>query len=118
MTGGKVNDMDEVTDAGAIRSIVVVAPDLQLLLSSNRHLRDKWQEVVRNANRVFSDEPAFMRANRIEVAQNADPPLGVGCVNVLQHLFEEEFCSTIWICRPEGMLLVEGKIARHAINRG
>src|ERR1700742_2916178 len=116
MAGSKVDNVNEVADSSAVRSVVVVSPDLQLLLSSNRHLRHKRQQVVRNAGRVFSDEAAFMRANRIEISQDTDPPGGVGFVEILQHFLEEELCSTIWICRSERMSLVERKIGRHSIH--
>ena len=83
MTGCKIDDMNEVADSGAIRSVIVVSPNPQLLALSNCHLRPKPQQVVRNAQRVFSDEPAFARANRVEVAQNTDPPIVVGPIKGL-----------------------------------
>src|SRR6185437_5321275 len=109
MTGGEVNDMNEVTDASAIRRIIVVAPDLQLFLSSNRHLPHKWQQVVRNANRIFSDHPAFVRADRIEISQDGDLPGGVGFIKIPQHFLEEELCSTIRIVGPSGCLSSSGR---------
>src|ERR1700686_1762206 len=41
VAGSKVDDMNEVADSGTIRSVIVASPNLQLLLSSNRHLRHK-----------------------------------------------------------------------------
>ncbi|OLK15386.1 hypothetical protein IXO621_20770, partial [Xanthomonas oryzae pv. oryzae] len=78
MSGCKIDDMNEVADAGAIRSIVVISPNVQLLTSPDGHLRHKWQQVVGYAERIFSDKSAFVRANRIEVAQDGDPPVAVG----------------------------------------
>jgi hypothetical protein len=51
---------------------------VKLLTLSDCHLRHKRHQVVRNAQRVFTDEPAFVRANRIEIAQNTNPPIIVG----------------------------------------
>src|SRR5215469_15517758 len=118
MAGSKIDDMNEVADSSAIRSVVVVSPNPQLLLFSDRHLRHKRQQVVGNPERVFSDEPAFMCANRIEVSQNANAPIIVRSIKVLQHFLDEKLCSTVRICRPEGMLLVERQITRYPVNSG
>src|SRR6266404_7071441 len=116
MTGCKIDDMNEVADSGAIRSAIVAAPNRQLVALSNCHLRHKWQQVVRNAQRVFSDEPACVRANRVEVAQNANPPIIVGPIKIPQHFLDEELCAAVRICRSERMLLVERQVCGYPVN--
>src|SRR5262245_19444240 len=106
MPGCKIDNMNEVADAGAVRSVIVVSENEHLLTLTNRHLRHKWQQIVRSADGVFSDEPAFVRANRVEVAQDADPPVRVGLAEILQHLLDKELRATVWVCRSEGMFLI------------
>src|SRR5246127_672109 len=39
MAGRKVDDMNEISDSGTVRSVIVVSPNVQLFSFSNRHLR-------------------------------------------------------------------------------
>src|ERR1700730_8461044 len=116
MPGCKIYDMNEVADSRAIRSIIVVSPNVQLLTLSDCHLRHKRQQIVRNAQRVFTDEPAFMRTNRIEVAQNTNPPTVVGPIKILYYFCDEKLCTAVRICRSDGMLLVQRQVHGSPIN--
>src|SRR5215212_1787303 len=116
MTQRKINDMNEVADSGAVRRVIVVPPNHQLLSFSNCHLRYERQQVVRNADRVFSDATAFVRANRIKVTQDTNPPLIVGTIQIPQQFFDKELCAPVRICRSERMLLVKRQIPGWPVN--
>ena len=78
MTGCKIDDVNEVANSSAIRRVIVISPYQQPLSLSNGHLRYQGQQVIRNAQWILSDEPAFMCTDWIEVSQNANPPIVVG----------------------------------------
>ena len=87
--------MDIVADACAIRCIVIITEYAQARQFSDRHLRDVWHQVVRDAGRVFADQAGFMRADRVEITQQGDAPLGIGECHVLQDLFDHHFCVAV-----------------------
>lgn len=49
MTGCKIDDMNEVADSGAVRRVIIVAPNRELVASSNCHLCHKRQQIVWDA---------------------------------------------------------------------
>lgn len=96
----QIDNVNVVAHAGAIRRRVIVAPDLQLLAPADGDLGDEGHQVVRDALRVFADQAAFVRADRVEVAQDADPPGGVGAVEVAQHVFDDQLGPAVGVgCR-------------------
>src|SRR4029077_19415564 len=118
MTGCKIDDVNEVANSCAIRRAVVISPYQQPLSLSDGHLRYQGQQVIRNAQWILSDEPAFMRTDWIEVSQNINPPIVVGPIKVFQHLFDKELCAAVRICRSERMLLIKRQVRRHPVNGG
>ena len=72
MSSGEVDDVDVVTDARAIRGIVVVTEDAQLLADPRSRLREVGDEVLRDTQWELPDERRGMSPDRIEVAQADD----------------------------------------------
>src|SRR3546814_20351329 len=85
---GKIDDMDIVAHPGAVGGVVIVAEYRQFGQASRRDAADEGHQIVRNSARVFADQSAVMRADRVEIAQHRDPPGGVGGGDVGQHLLE------------------------------
>ena len=65
----KIDDVDVVAHARTVGSLVVIAENLESFEPADGDLGDVGDEVVRDALRVFADVAAFVRANRVEVAQ-------------------------------------------------
>ena len=73
---GQINHMDVVPHPGAIGRGVVIAPDVEKLALANGDLGDEGHQIVGDALRIFTDQPGFMRANWVEIAQPRDAPVG------------------------------------------
>ena len=71
---GEIDHVDIVAYAGAIGRRIIIAEHRQPLAPADRHLRNERHQVVRYAARILADQPAFMRADRVEVAQHANAP--------------------------------------------
>src|SRR3546814_1173996 len=87
---GKIDDMDIVAHPGAVGGVVIVAEYRQFGQASRRDAADEGHQIVRNSARVFADQSAVMRADRVEIAQHRDPPGGVGGGDVGQHLLDHQ----------------------------
>ena len=67
---GKVGDIDVVTDAGSIGSMVVVAKNIQFLTDTHCRLANVWKQVLRNATGKFADLSCRMSTDGVEIAEN------------------------------------------------
>ena len=65
----KIYNMDIVSYARTVRSVVVIAEDVQMVTSADSDLGDEGHQIVRDPARVLSDQPAAVRTYRIEVSQ-------------------------------------------------
>src|SRR5882757_7540443 len=100
--------MDIVPHAGAVRSVVVIAPDVEPVASAYRNLGYERDEIVGNALRILADQAAFMRTDRIEVTQDRDRPALIADILIAQHLLDHQFGATVGIDRPERVLFGVG----------
>ena len=66
---GKVYDVDEVAQAGAVGGGIVVAEDIQAGTFPHCGLGDEGHQVVGDAARQFADQGAGMCADGVEVPQ-------------------------------------------------
>ena len=117
MAFGQVHDVNVVAHAGAVFGGIVFSEDVNVCAPADGHLADVRHQVVGNALRVFADQPAGMRADGIEVAQQNDAPCGIGCVDVPQYVFDDEFsrgvgigryCRRVFFYRNDGRIAVNG----------
>ena len=67
MTVCQVYNVDVVTDAGSVRSVVVIAKDAKTYQLAHSHLRDIREQIVRDTLRVLSDTAGFMSSDRVKV---------------------------------------------------
>ena len=93
----EVDDVDVVAHSRSVRRRIVVAEDAELGAASDRDLRDEGKEVVRDSGGVFADEPGLVRADRVEVPEEDHVPLGVGLLDVLEHLLHHELCPSVGV---------------------
>ena len=76
MSSGEVDDVDVVTDARAIRGIIVVTEDTQLLADPRSRLSEVGDEVLRDTQRDLPEERRGMSTDRIEEPQADDLEVG------------------------------------------
>ena len=74
---GEVHHVDVVPDAGAVRRLIVVPENPQMVKLTYSYLGDVGHQVVRYAIRVLADKPALVGAYRVEVAEHAERPAAV-----------------------------------------
>ena len=72
---GQIGYMDVVTPAGAVRRGVIVTPDIEIVATTDSHLRHKRHGIVGCALRVFTDQAGFMCADGVEIAQTGNTPI-------------------------------------------
>ncbi|MNN20101.1 hypothetical protein D3C81_1333620 [compost metagenome] len=97
MAQRQVDHVDVVAHARAVRRIVIVAEDGQALAAADGHLRDEGHQIVRNASRIFADQAAGMRADRIKVAQHADLPLSISMHEITQDLLDHQLGAAVGV---------------------
>ena len=104
----EVLDVDVVADAAAIRGGVVAAEDLYLLELAAGDLADDGHEVVGNAFGVFANSAAGVRADGIEVTQDADAPAALRARQVKEHLLDHGFAVAVGVGGLDAFLLGDG----------
>ncbi|MNN24681.1 hypothetical protein D3C81_1381220 [compost metagenome] len=109
--------MDIVAHAGTVRRGIVAAKYHQFLAAPASHLRHVWHQIIRNSARIFADQPAFMRADRIEIAQVGNAPCGVRFFQVAQDLLAHQLGLAIRIGRRQREILKDRHSLGIAINR-
>ena len=84
---GQVDDVDVVTQAGAVGRVVVVAEDRKAFAQSGGRLGDVGHQILRHAARQFADERRGVGADGVEVAQCDAVQALVGRAAVVQDVF-------------------------------
>ncbi len=118
MSDSQIHDVNVVAHAGAVRGCVVIPEHVQMRAEADCHLRHEGHEVVRRALRIFTDQSARVRADRIEVAENPDAPRGIASLQIPQHLFHGQFRVSVGIGGGERMIFCQRQPLRIAIDRG
>ena len=70
----EIHHVDVVPDAGAIRRLIVIPENPEMVKLPDRDLGDVRHQVVRDAVRVLADKSALMGAYRVEIAEHAERP--------------------------------------------
>ncbi len=110
--------MDIIADTCAIRRIIIIAPDVELLATARRNLRDDWHQIVWDTLWIFPNQTAFMCADWIEIAQDRNFPAVIAVIEIAQHIFDDELRAAIRICCGQWLVFGDGEFFRIAINRG
>ena len=97
MADSQVYHMDVVTDASAIRGIVIITEDTQTLQFADGNLCHVRQKIVGDSFGIFADQAALVGTDGIEVTQQNHVPLRICSVQVHQNLFQHPFGPAIRI---------------------
>ena len=102
VTLGQIGDMDEVTDASAIRSWIIGTEYTQLRQVSASDSLDIWHQVVGNTLGVFSDETRAMGTDGIEITKaNCREVTIFRRDSILQELFYHGLGLPVWVSRAD-----------------
>ena len=118
MPFGQVHDMYVVSDACAVWRGIVIAKDIQCLALTRSHLGDVGHQIVRHAVWVLADQPTFVGAHRVEIAQAGNPPRSVRCRHVAQHFFNVQFASAIGVDGMGRVIFINWQILWLPIDSG
>ena len=89
--------MNIVADTGSVVSRIIVAEYAETFQFADCHLCNIGHQIVWNTVRILTDQSAFMCADRIEITQESNAPLVVGCVYIPQDLFNHQFGASVGI---------------------
>ena len=94
---GKIDHVDVVTDACAIRRGIVITEHRKLLETADCNLCNIGKKVVRNTCRIFADETTLMGADGIKVAKKDYVPGRIRLLDILEHLLHHQLRPAIGI---------------------
>ena len=118
MALGKIHDMDVVAHTRAIGRVVIVAEYVEVGQQTGGHTGDERHQVVRNPVGILADQPGFVGADRVEVAQAGNAPLRIRAGDVGEHLLDVQFGAAVGVRGGSRMCLVDRQVLRIAIDRG
>ena len=78
----QVNNMDVVTDTGAVRGIIIIAKYAEAYQLADCHLGNIWKKIVRDSLRIFTDTSGFMGSDRVKVTEQHNLPVLICCVKI------------------------------------
>ena len=93
---GYFDHMNVISNSRSVRRVVISPENIQPLEPPDRDLGHKWQEIV-GTPLDLANQPAFVRADGVQVAKYADAPAGVAGKQIAKHLLENEFRLAIRI---------------------
>ena len=117
MPARQIDHMDIIAHAGAVGGVVIAAEHAQARQQPRRHLRHIRHQVVRNAVRILADQPALMRADGVEIAQQAHGHIRRGMRRIGQNLLDHHLRPAVGVGRARGHALAERHGIVHAVNR-
>ena len=104
----QIHHVDVIAHAGAVMGGPVAAEHLELIATADSDLGDEREEVVGDAQGVFSDATAGMGAHGVEVAEGCDAPrVGSAAVEIREHLFNSGFGKAVGVDRV-GWVPIQG----------
>ena len=115
MTLRQIDNMNVVAHTGAVRRGIVVAEHVQMVALADGGLRNIRHKIIGNAVRMLADFSAFVRTDRVEIAQVHDRPFGVRFCDVAQDLFPHVLCPAVGIGAVSGF---GGLAQRHLVVAG
>ena len=109
VTFGEIDYVDKIAHTGAIRSIVVVAVDLELGDFAGGDFHDDWHEVVRDIVGIFADKSGRVCADWIKISKHGYSKIRIGYYKITEDLFDHVFGLAIRIGDAKASLIVFGK---------
>ena len=95
MAFGQIRHVDEIPPAGAVRRVVVLAENRQLLPLAHGHLGHVRHQVVGNPLGVLADQTGSVRANRVKISQKNHGHLLIGIRRIFQNLLHHVLRPTV-----------------------
>ena len=118
MSDSQIDDVDIVADTCAVGSVIIISVDVYERQPAGCDLCDIGQEIVRYALRIFSDQAAFMRADRVEIAKQHDVPGIVALPDIREDAFLHRLgCSVRIGCFAQGAFFGNRYESRVPVNR-
>ena len=115
----QIDHVDVVAHAGAVPRGVVVAEDADLGAQAGGRLGHERHEVVRHAAGQFADQPAFVRASRIEVAKDRRLQRAAGRgQQVADHVLHDQLGLAVGVRGTERRVLADRAALGVAVHRG
>ena len=119
MAARQVYHMDVVAHAGAVRGGVIVAEHMHLFQFAHGHLGNVGHQVVGDAVRVLANQPAFVRANGVEIAQQSHVHGGVCLADVGENVLVHHLGGAVGVGGgAHGEIFADGHAGRVAVHRG
>ena len=87
--------MQVVAFTGAVGRRIVGAEDRQVVALAERDLGHVGEEVGGCADRVFAKHAAGMSTDRVEVAQDGNPPRRIRVVKVAQQVLDHQLRASV-----------------------
>src|SRR4051794_13396424 len=97
MAERQIHDMDVIANACPIQGWIIVPEYMNLFLPADRHPRNVGDEISWNSLWIFSDQPALMGPDWIEIAKHGDAPVPRRPKLIAQNVFDNQFCPAIGI---------------------
>ena len=117
VTECKVNNMDVISYTCAVMSVVIVTEYAEFFSLADGNLSDVWHKVVWNSVWIFAHCATLVCADWVEVTKQADAPVVVACIKVLEHTLNDVFCSAVWVCNSANLhILGERRNVVHSVN--
>src|SRR5699024_10849011 len=116
MAVGKVYNVDIIPNPGTDRGWIVVAKDRKLIQLPNSNLSNIRHQVIGDVIGIFTDSPAFMGTNGIEIAQKRHIPAMVSSMEIAQNLLNKKFGTAIRISRLKRKIFLYRYFMRIAID--
>ena len=82
MAERQVDNVDVVPHAGAVGRVIVVAVDINMVELADCDLSNIGHEICGDAFGVLADPAALVRADGVEVAQQADAPFVIRRIDI------------------------------------
>ena len=115
----QIHHVDVIAYTGAVMGRPVSPKNLELFAAADGDLGDKGEEVVGNAEGVFSDLAAGVGAHGVEVTEGCDAPgCGSTCVELGEHLFNSGFGKAIRVDRLDRRRFGDRDFVGESIDRG
>ena len=98
MAESEVDNVDIVTHACSVGSIIVTAENAEEFSSADCNLCDIGNEVVGDSVGVFTDSAALVSTDGVKVAEKADALFVIRSIEVLEDSFDIKFCCAVGVC--------------------
>ncbi|KAG1248726.1 hypothetical protein G6F65_019463 [Rhizopus arrhizus] len=91
----QVHDVQIVAHARAVGRVVIVSEHAQERLPAHRHLGDEGKQVVGQVAGAFTDQPAGVRADGIEIAQRDRTESRRRRADIAQHFLHHQLGAAV-----------------------